>query len=382
MTKHFAFLALATTAVAACEQNRSIANPAAAIASSLQAQHNSDGSGGSDGPGAVYTLTNQVAGNAVAVFTRGADGRLTAAGTVATGGAGTGASLGSQSAVSLSNDGRRLFAVNAGSNDVSVFAVSPAGLALASRTASGGTLPISLTVHGNVLYVLNAGGSGNISGFTVGTSGDLTPIAAAILPLSGSTVGPADVQFSPDGRHLVVTEKNTNLLDVYAVDASGVASGPTTTASAGGTPFGFAFGRRNDLFVSEAAGSASSYVLDASGTPALVSGAVSTHQGAPCWAVVTADGRFGFTGNGAGSVSAFAIAPDGAISLVDANGGTALIGSGINDIALSHNSRYLYVLQTGGAQAIHAFRVAADGHLTALGPVAGLPAGTRGLAAF
>jgi len=97
---------------------------------------------------------------------------------------------------------------------------------------------------------------------------------------------------------------------------------------------------------------------------------------------VTADGRFGFTGNGAGSVSAFAIAPDGAISLVDANGGTALIGSGINDIALSHNSRYLYVLQTGGAQAIHAFRVAADGHLTALGPVAGLPAGTRGLAAF
>ncbi len=251
-----------------------------------------------------------------------------------------------------------------------------------ARTASGGTLPISLTVHDNVLYVLNAGGSGNISGFTVGTSGDLTPIAGATLPLSGSTVGPAEVQFSPDGSRLVVTEKNTNLLDVYAVDANGVASGPTTTASAGGTPFGFAFGLRNDLFVSEAAGSASSYVLDATGTPALVSGAVSTHQGAPCWAVVTADGRFGFTGNGAGSVSAFAIAPDGAISLVDANGGTALIGAGINDIALSHNSRYLYVLQTGGAQAIHAFRVAADGHLTALGPVGGLPAGTRGLAAF
>ncbi len=200
-----------------------------------------------------------------------------------------------------------------------VFAVSPAGLALASRTASGGTVPISLAVHGNVLYVLNAGGSGNISGFTVGSSGDLTPIGGATLPLSGSTVGPAEVQFSPDGSRLVVTEKNTNLLDVYAVDATGAASGPTTTASAGGTPFGFAFGLRNDLFVSEAAGSASSYVLDATGTPALVSGAVATHQGAPCWAVVTADGRFGFTGNGAGSVSAFAIAPDGAISLVDAD---------------------------------------------------------------
>ncbi len=378
MTRHFAFIALVALALAACEQNPILTSPAA----SLQAARDADVTGDLAGPGAVYTLTNQVGGNAVAVFMRGADGRLASAGSVATGGTGTGASLGSQGAVSLSNDGRRLFAVNAGSNDLSVFAVSPAGLALASRTASGGTLPISLTVHGNVLYVLNAGGSGNISGFTVGTSSDLTPIAGATLPLSGFTVGPADVQFSPDGSRLVVTEKNTNLLDVYAVDANGVASGPTTTASAGGTPFGFAFGLRNDLFVSEAAGSASSYVLDASGTPALVSGAVSTHQGAPCWAVVTADGRFGFTGNGAGSVSAFAIAPDGAISLVDANGGTALIGAGVNDIALSHNSRYLYVLQTGGAQAIHAFRIQADGHLTPLGPIAGLPAGTRGLAAF
>src|SRR5437879_5005501 len=216
MTRHVAFFALAAVALAACEQNRSLTSPAA----SLQAARDADVTGDLAGPGAVYTLTNQVGGNAVAAFTRGADGRLASAGSVATGGTGTGASLGSQGAVSLSNDGRRLFAVNAGSNDVSVFAVSPTGLALASRTASGGTLPISLTVHGNVLYVLNAGGSGNISGFTLGASGDLTPIAGATLPLSGSTVGPADVQFSPDGSRLVVTEKNTNLLDVYAVDAN------------------------------------------------------------------------------------------------------------------------------------------------------------------
>ena len=378
MNTRLAVLALAAAALAACEPNRSLTSPAAA----LQAARAADVSAGVSDPGAVYALTNQVGGNAVAVFARGADGRLTAAGTVSTGGTGTGASLGSQSAVTLSDDGRWLFAVNAGSNDVSVFSVSPAGLALASRTASGGTLPISLTVHGNVLYVLNAGGTGNISGFAVGTSGALTAIAGATLALSGSNVGPAQVSFSPDGRRLVVTEKNTNQLDLYAVDANGVASGPITTASAGGTPFGLSFGLRNELFVSEATGSASSYELDATGSVSLVSGAVLTHQGAPCWAVVTNDGRIGFTGNGAGSVSAFTIAPDGAISLVDANGGTALIGAGINDIALSHNSRYLYVLQTGGAQAIHAFRVEADGHLTPLGPIAGLPNGTRGLAAF
>jgi 6-phosphogluconolactonase len=379
MTKHVALLALATAALAACEQTRSATAPnlAASRATALEAQRAADAAGGRR---AVYTLTNQVAGNAVAVFNRAADGTLTTAGTVATGGTGTGAGLGSQGAVALSDDGQLLFAVNAGSNDVSVFTVGSAELSLASVTPSGGTLPISLAVHGNVLYVLNAGGNGNISGFSVGSGGTLAPIAGSTQALSGTNVGPAEVAFSPDGRRLVVTEKNTNLLDVYAVDANGAASGRTSVASAGGTPFGFSFGLRNELFVSEATGSASSYVLGA-GPLSLVSGAVSTHQGAPCWALVTNDGRFGFTGNGAGSVSAFTIAPDGSIGLVDAGGASAVISGGVNDIALSGNSGYLYVLQTGGVQAIHAFRIQSDGHLVALGPVTGLPTGTRGLAA-
>src|SRR6266852_7225687 len=219
MNTRLAVITLAAATLAACEPNHTLTGLTAA----LQAQRDANVSADLAGPGSVYTLTNQVAGNAVAVFSRGADGRLTAAGTISTGGTGTGASLGSQSAVTLSDDGRWLFAVNAGSNDVSVFSVSPAGLALASRTASGGTLPISLTVHGNVLYVLNAGGTGNISGFAVGTTGTLTPIPGSTRSLSGTNVGPAQVSFSPDGRRLVVTEKNTSLLDVYAVDANGAA---------------------------------------------------------------------------------------------------------------------------------------------------------------
>jgi len=381
MTKYLAFIALAAGTLAACEQDRGIRNPVASLEPSLEAQRAGDAV---DGRRTVYTLTNQVAGNAVAVFNRAANGTLTAAGTVATGGTGTGAGLGSQGAVVLSDDGHRLFAVNAGSNDVSVFTLGSAGLSLASRAPSGGTLPISLTVHGNVLYVLNAGGDGNISGFTVGTTGGLTPIPGSTQPLSGSNVGPAQVAFSPDGRRLVVTEKNTNLIDVYAVGRSGLASGPVSAASAGATPFGFAFGPRNLVFVSEAAdpGSASSYMLGRGGDLRVVSGAVLTHQGAPCWAVVTNDGRFGYTGNGSGSVSAFAFAPDGSLSLVEGDGATAIVSGGVNDIALNENSRYLYVLQVGPTPAIHAFRVQPDGHLEPLGPVAGLPAGTTGLAAF
>src|SRR5207253_3743952 len=137
-----------------------------------------------------------------------------------------------------------------------------------------------------------AGGDGNISGFTVGGGGALTAIAGSTRPLSGSAAGPAQVAFSPSGRWLIVTEKSTNRLDVYAVGDDGVAAAATTSASAGGTPFGFAFGHGGELFVSEAAGSASSYVIGHDGQLTTASGAVLTHQGAPCWAVVTTNGKF------------------------------------------------------------------------------------------
>src|SRR6202008_2665209 len=126
--------------------------------------------------GSVYTLTNALAGNSVAVFDRADDGTLTPDGTFATGGTGTGANLGSQGAVILSDSGRELFAVNAGSNSISYFKVQHDGLNLEDTVGSGGARPISLTLHGHVLYVLNAGGAGNITGFAV-EHGQLSPLA-------------------------------------------------------------------------------------------------------------------------------------------------------------------------------------------------------------
>src|SRR6266571_2253616 len=271
MKKQIALTVLA--GLAACSQERSVTGPpaarAVALAASVQAV---DGA-----QRAVYTLMNQVSGNAVAIFQRAADGTLTAVGTVATGGTGTGSGLGSQGALALSDDGRWLFAVNAGSNDVSILRVSPEGLSLTSRVSSGGAQPISLTVRGNLLYVLNGAGGGNIAGFALDGNGGATAISGSTRPLSGTAVGPAQVAFSSDGRSLVVTEKNTNAIDVYAVGPDGAATGPVTYASAGVEPFGFAFGLRNELFVSEAvSGSASSYTLGASGALRLESGSVST----------------------------------------------------------------------------------------------------------
>lgn len=377
MNRTVALSTLAFALVGACSQDHTVTGLGADRAAGLNV---SAARSIADAPGAVYALTNQASGNAVAIFDRGADGVLRWSSSVATGGTGAGSSLGSQGAIALSDDGRWLFAVNAGSNDVSAFQITTSGPALTSRVASGGLRPISLTIHGGVLYVLNAGGDGNISGFQVGVDGALAPIAGSTRALSGTNVGPAQVSFSPDGHWLVVTEKATNRLDVFAVDGAGVASAGTINVSAGGTPFGFAFGHGDELFVSEAAGSASSYDIAGDGSLSVASGAVLTHQGAPCWAVVTQNGKFGYTANAqGGSISGFAIANDGSISLIDADGRTAVVGGGNIDLAVSGNSRYLY--QLNGNRSITGFRIESDGHLTAVGNVAGLPASAVGLVA-
>jgi 6-phosphogluconolactonase (cycloisomerase 2 family) len=133
---------------------------------------------------AIYTITNDPNGNEVAVYERAADGSLTFMATYPTGGLGSGAGLGSQGAVVLRENGRRLFVVNAGSNQISVFAVQKDGLDLLDVVDSGGERPISLTLHGHFLYVLNAGGSGNITGFRVRDNGKLGALDGSTQPLS------------------------------------------------------------------------------------------------------------------------------------------------------------------------------------------------------
>ena len=238
-----------------------------------------------------------------------------------------------------------------------------------------------MTVHDKVLYVLNAGGSGNITGFTVGAH-TLSPIAGSTRPLGTGSAGPAEVAFSPDGGTLVVAEKSSSTIDTYAVDANGIAGTPVVTHSAGATPFGFDFDNRGHLLVSEAAGSASSYDVSSAGATA-ISGAVLTHQGAPCWLVAGKNGRYAYTANaGAGTISGFAVGQDGSLALLDPSGATADLGAGSHplDEAVSSNGHFLYNL-TDGTHSISAFRIAEDGSLSPVGSIGGLPVGAAGIAA-
>ena len=338
---------------------------------------------GDQAVGGVYALTNSPAGNSVIAFDRSADGSLSSAGSYSTGGLGDGAGLGSQGAVIVSDSGRLLFAVNPGSNSISAFAIDAGGLKLVDTAWSGGVRPTSITQHNNLVYVLNAGSPNSISGFSVDGGGDLEPLAGSTRPLSGTQTAPAQVEFTPSGDALVVTERATNTITTYAVGDDGFASQPSSYPSIGVTPFGFAFGHRGHLVVSDAGGQsgASSYSVDGTGFVTTIMGLAPTGQRAACWAVVTGNGRFAYVTNAAtGNISGFAVGQDGTLSLLVPGGVSATTGGNPTDAALSRNSRYLYV-RNGNQNAINAFAIAADGSLAALPGIAGLPAGAAGLAA-
>jgi 6-phosphogluconolactonase (cycloisomerase 2 family) len=331
--------------------------------------------------GAVYVLANGAAGNQVIAYDRTAGGSLVPAGSVSTGGSGTGALLGDQGSLVLSDDGHLLFAVNAGSASIAALAVTGAGLKLRTVVASNGTTPVSVTTHGKLVYVLNAGGGGSISGYAI-TGNGLKAIDGSTQPLGAAAAGAAQIQFSPDGKTLVVTEKGSSTIDTFAVGSDGRAGAAKTSASLGATPFGFDFDARGHLLVSNASGSASSYAVGADGLLQTISGAVAANQSAPCWLV--ANGDYAYTANGgSGTISRFAVGADGALTLLDTPGApAATLGATSHplDLAVSSDGRFLYNL-TDGLHRVSVFRIASDGTLHPLETVGDLPAGAEGIAA-
>ena len=333
------------------------------------------------GPGHVYTMTNAATGNDVLVYDRGAHGALTLAQTVATSGNGTGAGLGSQGSVTLSQDGDWLFVVNGGSGTVSTFSVGNKRLTLASTVAAGGVDPVSVTEFGGVVYVLNGGVGGNVTGFR-NDDGTLVPLADGVRALSdASDVGPAEVLFDRLGRTVAVTEKNTNRITTYAAHADGTLGQPVVNPAAGSTPFGFVFDIADHLLSSEAASSSlSSYRL--TGHPAttaqVISGAVPNFQAAACWAAVTPDGRFAFTANAATpSISTYDVARNGELALTHSLPEAA--GAHPVDMVVSANSNVLFVLNNGNGT-IASFGISNRGALSPLASVSGLPLSANGLA--
>lgn len=360
--------------------------------------------------GAVYAMTNEADGNRIAVYYRYADGTLSLAGYVATGGRGSGGqaplepedALGSQNPLILSKDGRWLFAVNAGSDEISVFEVTDRSLRLADRVPSGGPFPASLTFDGEVLYVLNAGGDGRVAGFRMDDEGRLTAIEGSTRSLNQRginppffLVSPAQIGFSPLGDFLVVTVKGSDKVYSYSVDRNGmIADAPMINPSYGKTPFGFVFDRRGNLIVVEPFGqgilgqakvsAVSSYRLSSNGEMELISGSVDNLQTATCWIAILPNGRYAYaTNNVSNTITGYRVNRQGELVLLHPDGMTAETGHAPVDIAVTPDSRFVYAVNAGdGTVSMYAVK-AGDGSLVSLGEVGGLPAedGAVGVAA-
>ena len=336
---------------------------------------------------AVYVQTNDAAENEVIAFSRADDGALAPLGRYSTGGRGTGSPhLASAGSVVLSGDGRWLLVVNAGSDELSLFAVQPGGLRLADRAASGGDKPTSVAVSGALVYVLN-NGSPNISGFRL-ADGKLAALPGSTRPLSSAGADPAQVSFTADGRALIATERGTNAISSYPIGEHGYAQDPATIKSSGQTPYGFALTADGSLIVSEAFGgatgeaAASSYAVSGAGELTMVSGSVGDTRSEVCWVALTHDDRFAYVTNfGDGTVSSYEITADRSLRLLDpvaASAGQG--GKGIRDEAISGDGRYLYAIHAD-AQKVFGWALGQAGQLTLVGEFGGVPDTVAGLAA-
>ncbi|MGO4883427.1 MAG: lactonase family protein [Bryobacteraceae bacterium] len=360
----------------------------AAVIMALAAMHAQPGLAGSSGD--VYVLTNQATGNSIMVFERDAAGALTYLATYASGGngAGTGADpLGSQNSLVLSPDRMLLFAVNAGSNSVSVFAVLGNHLKLLNTASSGGIMPVSVAVAQGYVYVVNAGGTPNISGFLVHKqTGQLIPLEGSTQNLpGGAAASPAQISFRPDGGALVVTEKGTNLIDTFVLK-DWIAQPGVSYLASGTEPFGFAFGRNDVAVVSDASGGAAgaaavaSYAVAKGGDVEIITPALGDTQSGACWLAITPDGKVAYTTNTAsGTISSYAVSADGTLALLNAAAGTPGNITPI-DMAMSAGGNFLYVRDAGNG-GISAYSVASDGSLTPLAGASGIPSGAQGIAA-
>ena len=322
--------------------------------------------------GHVYVNDNTVGTNTIAGFDRHADGTLTTlrGSPFVAGGAGTGSAIGSQGALQVSADGRYLLAVDAGSSQVSVLRIAPDGglrLVGGGVRSSGGSQPVSIAIHGGLVYVANAGaGDSNYTGFRLNRGGQLRPISGSTVSLPPDSQ-PGDVLFNSNGTDLVGARINSSLIDSFTVNSGGTLSAaPGSPFDAEGVgPFGSEFRPTNpdQLFVSNAhnggtAGTVSAFNVGGDGALTSVAGSpFADNQAAPCWVEISHDGNFLFTVNtGSGSVSSYSIAPDGTLTLLGSTTFKQGKGTGAQDARLGPGGNTLWVVETA-AKAISAFSV-------------------------
>jgi 6-phosphogluconolactonase len=337
----------------------------------------------------VYVMSNDITGNSVAALRRNFFGGLDNVGVVATGGLGVGVGttapppdpLGSQNSLMRSADGQWLFAVNAGSDDITVLDIRRGRPSVVGVFPSGGSYPVSLAERDGLLYILNSAGRANITVFRIGHNGYLSPLTneardvGTDVPLKGNQpdVGSTATQLQVDrsGKWLALTIKNSaghGSIETFAIGRDGsLADRPVVTPSADASPFGFTFDDEDHLLVSEASGAAvSSYEISRDGSLKALDSSVPNGQAASCW--LAAQHRYAFTSNaGSSTISGYRVDGNGQLHLTRSNGIAARLkdGSAPTDIKIADDGASLFVL-TPGTGDVLSFFILPDGSLLRL----------------
>jgi 6-phosphogluconolactonase len=322
----------------------------------------------------IYLQTNDARKNELLVFTR----ELEAVGSFTTGGRGSG-SVHLPSQGSVVTDGARVLLANAGSNEISLHA--PSG-ELVGRAPSGGERPVSVAIHGDRAYAVNAG-TASVHGFALGESIEVLQHSRYALPHGAD---PAQIAFAPDGASLIVTDRAADSIVAIELDGDGLPTRSSVVASSGRTPYGFDFAG-GTLVVTEAFGgtvgaaAASSYHMN--GGIELVSASVPNMRSEVCWAVASVDGRHVWVTNfGDGTISRYDVAADGRLELVAPVAAWTVEGEkGIRDAARSSDGEWLFALDADARQ-VFGYRIEKDGTLSPAGAAGGLPPTIAGLAAI
>ncbi len=351
--------------------------------------------------GGVFVATNNANGNAIVMYARESNGELHALGQFPTGGRGQGGindPLESQNSIVLTADHRFLLAVNAGTSDVSVFRVEAERLALVSVTPSGGGNPISLGVHGDLVYVLNAGSTVHTAGFRLKPSGLLSPIPNSQKTLSDLDVGPSTAVISPDGGKLVISERDNKTVDVFTIKPDGSLTNPVFNAVHGVWPFGMIFTPSGHLLVTFANAPSldysytSSFTVNPDNTLTVISDQANSNGGRSCWIATNGEyawvsntttstiGYYGLTKNGElNSLGIAATVPATSPVIFPPIPATSFP----IDMALSADGKYLYDFFSVNGQ-LTGFLIGSDGSLTQIGSVfpEAPQTGANGVAAY
>ncbi len=340
----------------------------------------------------IATLSNAAEGNELLVFTHKYGKGLVKLDSVATGGVGTGAPMiSNQDGLIVSEDGDYLYAINTGSDSLSVFEIGAKSVELIQTVDAQGSQPISLAQYGDLLYVVNQG-SDNIAGYTIDEDGTLDVLDNSIASLSGTGTAPAQISFTPDGEFLVVTEKLTDLIVTYPVLEDGRPGELVATESALPVPFGFDFDRFGHLVVSEATvpggpniglgAGVSSYDVNEDGSLTVLTGGVENSGRAACWVVFNKGGRTAYVTNTiTNTLSIYRTNRRGDLRLVNDIAATTEDNFPV-DIALSANGRVVYTLTNGEGTIDAFFAKGPRANLKEVTDTDDVPASSNGLVTF